>query len=145
VLLHRWRHWEEPNVRFDLDLELTRLSSRARGFQNGEAAEALVCKSLGTFVAAALLVGDTELAGRIRRLVFMGLPITGPLENEKDQLQKFIKEWPRDLVIIQNRADPFADEAETSRFLSGTAVAAQFHDANTHTYRYPDAVAAALR
>jgi|GEM_PF-5546020 len=54
VLLHRGRHWEEPNVRFDLDLELSRLRALARGFQNREAAEALVCKSLGTFVAAAL-------------------------------------------------------------------------------------------
>jgi pimeloyl-ACP methyl ester carboxylesterase len=148
-LPHAWRHWEDEHVEFSLSTELSRIRDLLSG-PGGEAGDggggpaggtlAIVGKSIGCFVGAALLDREPAVAARTRRLLLLGVPVAGAPEHQKGQLYEALSRLDMPVTVCQNSRDPYG-EAETVReFLQGLPIEFIEEDSDNHRYDYPQLV-----
>lgn len=139
VSAHGWQHWEKDSAQFSLEAELTRIGELI-GSQRTSEAFAVVGKSVGVFVAAALLQNNPAVAARTRRVLLMGVPIGGAGEEERDQLYQALSELDIPVTVVQNTEDKYGSADAVRAFLEGLPVEFIVREAKNHRYDYPELV-----
>lgn len=136
---YAWRHWEEENAELSLPAELERIHELLSRTGGGEALS-IVGKSLGTFVAAALLEQDPALAARTRRLVLLGIPLNGAGEQQLTHLYEALSILDLPITVCQNSGDPYGAAEDVRRFIEGLVAELVVREADNHRYDYPELV-----
>lgn len=139
VLAHDWRHWEQEGTEFSLEDELRRIGGTLEQAA-GTDAFALIGKSVGTFVGAALLQGSPALAERTRRLLLLGVPLGGAGDEERRQLHAALAELGVPTTVVQNTKDTYGAADTVRQFLADLSVEFITREAGNHRYNYPELV-----
>jgi predicted alpha/beta-hydrolase family hydrolase len=137
VVAHTWRHWRVPDTEFSLETELSDNESELEAGPGGGQL-AVIGKSVGVFVAAALLTRSPAHAARARRLLLFGIPIAGARESERAQLHTALSQLDVPVTVCQNKDDPYGAAGNVREFLQGLTVEFAERDADNHRYDYPE-------
>lgn len=138
-LRYAWRHWENEDAELSLPDELARIHELLSGGPGGEPLS-IVGKSVGTFVAAALLEQDPAVAARTRRLILFGIPLNGAGEQQRRHLYEALSIQDLPITVCQNSADPYGAAEDVRAFLEGLTAELVVREAENHRYEYGDLV-----
>jgi predicted alpha/beta hydrolase family esterase len=137
-----WEHWESGNPNdFDVATESGRAQAMIKKDYN------LIAKSLGTLVAAHLVVNFTQLP---KKIIFFGLPLTDIAVDPAalEIYQKFFTQPSGSpLTIVQNDCDPHGNYHEVEKFVHNLnpQVPMVKTEGDDHNYPYYDLLKAVLK
>jgi predicted alpha/beta hydrolase family esterase len=128
--VHHWRHWETGGTMVASE-EFGSIMKRI-----GEDRVNLLAKSVGCRFAAKIIAQYPE---KINNVVFCGIPSTS--EEIQLELNQAIRSFPSDqLLVIQNRNDPYASFEDVQKMLPlmDVNISVLERDRDDHHYPYPD-------
>ncbi|MFP4637994.1 MAG: alpha/beta family hydrolase [Spirochaetaceae bacterium] len=144
VISHEWRHWKNSSTEFSLEEELSRIT-RMLAAAGGEETLAVVGKSIGAFVAAALLSQFESHAAHTTRLILLGIPIEAAGERERAHLREALSALKIPITVCQNTADPYGSADAVQNFFEGIPVEFLTREAENHRYAYGELIRDILR
>jgi hypothetical protein len=123
VYLHKWRHWESESAKWDPIEEIKRIKPNIKQPIN------IVAKSIGTFVACALLLEFTP-----QKLLLMGIPINDLSAEELNVYFNLGK--LKTFNVVQNSKDTHGSSTQVENLLSGLNYKLIIKEADNHSYLY---------
>jgi hypothetical protein len=143
VYMHKWRHWAENNqdilfnnksdaqIKWDPQAEIQIIE------ENLKEPFSIVAKSIGTYVASALLLRHIP-----DKLILMGIPVNDLSTEELDVYYNLGK--LKEFTVIQNLHDDHGAATQVEALLTGTNYKLFTKQASDHRYPYIDDILSIL-
>jgi hypothetical protein len=138
VLSHKWRHWSTEGIDFDVEEEMRLISQSIEG----RMVDALIAKSIGSYVTARLIWSRLVDAPKI---IFLGIPLNDLDQDEKEIMQLSMHRIENKLVLIQNSKDPHGSIEDLNLLVRDMKYNIILKEADNHLYNYPDDILTILR
>lgn len=130
VYQHQWRHWENPDISWDPNVEVERILEFINS--TNETEFSLIGKSIGTFVSTKLL---SQFPKDLKILILMGIPVND-LDPEEIKQYDVLDSTNIPLYVIQNNKDPHGNVDQTKDILEDSNYKELIMEADTHEYEY---------
>ncbi len=122
-----WDHWLDPAEKFDPKEKATLISHHSRGDKLN-----IIAKSIGSLVAAYII---EAIPTQIEKVIICGIPIHDISDDEKETIKKVLSGLnPKNLLCIQNEADPHGTYSEVKNFLPNINIISK--PRSDHDYPY---------
>jgi len=106
-----WDHWTDSEKKFDAK-EKGRLINDIAGVR----ATDIIAKSIGTLVAAYMILGSPA---KIHKVILCGIPFNDISEGDKEIIKLALKSVPpKSVICFQNEEDPHGTFDQVNNFLS---------------------------
>lgn len=138
VMSHEWRHWADESIEFNVQNEMDLISQAIQG----KSIEAIIAKSIGTYVTARLIWSrliDPQ------KTILLGIPLNDLDRDEKELMQLSLRRVQDRSVLIQNSNDPHGCIEDLNQLVRDIRLEIILKEAENHEYNYPDDVLSFLR
>jgi pimeloyl-ACP methyl ester carboxylesterase len=128
-----WAHWTDSDSKFD-PKEKARLLDTISGKRTVD----IIAKSLGTLAASYVIQKNP---GKIRKIIFNGIPFNDLLESDREVIKSALKLIPpEDIVCFQNDEDPHGSFNQAKSFILSvdSKIELVSKPRNDHEYFYQD-------
>ncbi len=143
IFTHRWRHWDNQSVNFDISVEVQRIIDELANLEVDLQQDGfvLIAKSIGTRVSMGLI---SKFHVKPSKLVLMGIPVNGLKEDSLEAYRQVLKAADFELFVLQNAQDPYGGVEEVRGFLRSVTDSMKVHleivDAEGHSYDIPEKI-----
>jgi len=138
VFLHEWKHWSDESIDLNIEDEMELISQAIQG----KSIEAIVAKSIGTYVAARLIWSrliDPQ------KIILLGIPLNDLDRDEKELMQLSLRRVQGKSFLIHNSKDPHGSVDDLNGLVRDIRLEVILKEAENHDYLYPEDVLSILK
>ena len=127
VVVHEWIHWKSGN--FSVKAEVEKIKEEVADKEVD-----IIAKSVGTMICAKL-----ERIIKMRKIILCGIPSVSDKRFEI-MSKSFVNISPENILVIQNKEDPFATYKEVKEFFAkiNPEILVMEKSRSDHNYPYPE-------